>query len=342
MRRRVLSSVVAVLASLATIGSTATVQAAPEPDGSEQHERERRSHARIVDYWTQERMAQARPRDLETRRHGHKHDQAGQRGRGDAKAVRLAEWRASGAPVARTAGKVFFMFDGEPFSCSATAVRSPHRDLDLILTAGHCVWGTSDSPEHVDVDGAEFADFFLFVPGFEGGWLPGVINPPREYDVWTAQTFYTTPGWQEDGNLGDDTAIVAMTNPDTTFERKLGNRLPTVAFPSWRGALLGDTVSAFGYPSQLGGNTLAYCEGAMTGDAPEPGSVGVPCGLTGGASGGPWYSDPRGKGAIVSLNSYLADGDDRVFGPVFDRGELPLVAALANGQCDPGEACASL
>ncbi len=77
----------------------------------------------------------------------------------------------------------------------------------------------------------------------------------------------------------------------------------------------------------------------MERDTPVRRTLGLTCDLTSGASGGPWYSEPNGEGQIVSVNSYLAPNDDRVFGPVFDGPEMVMLRSARDGECDRREVC---
>jgi hypothetical protein len=242
-------------------------------------------------------------------------------------------WQDPDTRVARTTGKVFFRIGSADFSCSAAAVTAPDSATNLVLTAGHCLFEPGESPET-----GQFASFFLFIPGFEGGYVPLNPDSTRTYDVWTARSVFTTDGWQA-GELGDDVGFAAVTNDDgKTFADTLGD-LPVVEMPTQ--ARAGQTVSAFGYPSARNykGRQLGYCQGAL--ERGEPGTLALPCQLTGGASGGPWYSGVGGTGAIVSVNSFLLRGENRVFGPVFDDDEQALFEEAGDGVCDASETCST-
>jgi hypothetical protein len=128
-----------------------------------------------------------------------------------------------------------------------------------------------------------------------------------------------------------------MHNVATTFVEEYGDALPSVAVPTWRELRVGETASAFGHPG--GGSVLGYCQGPVQRDTPVRRTLGIKCDLTSGASGGPWYSEPEGKGQIVSVNSYLSAEDDRVFGPVFDGPEMALLRSARDGECDRREVC---
>jgi hypothetical protein len=124
----------------------------------------------------------------------------------------------------------------------------------------------------------------------------------------------------------------------TSFEEAFDS-LPTVDLPSRRAVSEGQTVSAFGYSSSKSwkGRNLGYCQGPLERDAGDADAYGLRCQLGGGASGGPWYSEPGGAGSIFSVSSYLLHGDNRVYGPVFDDDEEELYAQAEDGSCDPDE-----
>ena len=85
------------------------------------------------------------------------------------------------------------------------------------------------------------------------------------------------------------------------------------------------TVDAFGYPAagKYHGNELTYCQGplgfdALTGNT----NYKLACGMTGGSSGGPWFSGFNAAngsgGTIQSLNSYGYSGQSNMYGPIFN------------------------
>jgi len=159
--------------------------------------------------------------------------------------------------------------------------------------------------------------------------------------LWTATSVFTTDGWQQRGDYADDVGFAAVTNGDgRSLADTLGD-LPVMALPSEDRVDEGQTVSAFGYPSARNykGRQLGYCQGTL--ERGEPGAFALPCQLTGGASGGPWYSGTGGAGEIVSVNSFLLRGDNRVFGPAFDDDEEALLAEAADGTCVVTEICAT-
>jgi Trypsin len=72
--------------------------------------------------------------------------------------------------------------------CTASVVNSPHGDL--IITAAHCVSGTSG---------------VVFVPGYVRGAAP--------YGVWTVTKIYTDRSWTSSSDPDDDVAFLRVSQP---------------------------------------------------------------------------------------------------------------------------------
>jgi len=318
MRRRTALAVLSLLAASTT--SVFTGPAAASPRGDQARDE---AHQRIVDYWTPERMAEAQPRDvavLGTR--------PGNSGASGQDRVLVGTWKESGARVAQTTGKVFFVLGGQGYVCSAAAVDGA---TDLVLTAGHCVGDVVPTEEHEEPR-FEFASLFLFVPSFDGT-VPAAETTFDSDDVWTARALYTTAGWQ-DGEYADD-AGVAVVGGKRTFEEAF-EKLPPVTAADAPEVDGGAGISAFGYSSGKSwkGRTLGYCQGPLERATFNDGVHALRCQLGGGASGGPWYDDLGGDGAIFSLSSFLRQGDNRVYGPVFDDPEHAMLEAASRATCD--------
>lgn len=286
---------------------------------------ERSTHQRIVDYWTPERRASALPREMtlpSTRAKGGKPGPPGGGGGDTTTTVTGAVWTDKTAPVARTTGKVYFTMGGTNYVCSGSAVAG---SVNLVLTAGHCVWD--------DADG--FASYFLFWPGYDNGTKP--------YGTWSATSLFTTADWHATGghDWPDDAGLAVVTDGvGGTLSQSLGT-LPAMAGSSGSN-LDGQTYSAFGYPAaqKYKGQTLIYCQGpVVTGWDGNPDTMSMACDMTGGSSGGPWFSAAGGTGEIVSVNSYGYRGVTRMFGPTFDGAESTMSSAAADGTCGEGEVC---
>jgi hypothetical protein len=315
----------------ATLSVTGAAVAAPDPNPEPET-----LHDQILAYWTPERLAAARP--VAAAADGDPDDAGAAGATGDDRVVKGA-WEDADAAVAATTGKIFLLLDGTPYVCSGAAIDHA-SGADVVLTAGHCLW-EADTVAPIDPAG-HFAEYVLFVPGYHGGFVPGDPASTVDYDLYTAEAVFTTAGWQS-GAYGDDVGLAVVTagdaGPDfeTHFE---GDDLPSVAFADSGEVAPGDTVSAFGYPSgrNYAGAQLGYCQGPLEHAGPDV--YALRCQLGGGASGGPWYAGAAGRGPIISVNSYLLRGDNRVHAPVFDGPESQLFAQAADGRCDRDETCA--
>ncbi|MER7518956.1 peptidase [Streptomyces sp. NPDC126499] len=205
-------------------------------------------------------------------------------------------WTAGGA-VVKTSGRVFFTFQGRTASCSGNAVTS--QNASTVITAGHCVkyqgaWHTN----------------WVFVPAYDNGSAP--------YGQWTATKTLTTPQWEasEDINYDIGAAVVAPLN---------GRTLTSVTGAQgiqFNGGY-NKAMYAFGFPaaSPYDGSKLIYCSGNSSKDFLLSQDHGLACNMTGGSSGGPWFtsfSEATGTGLQVSVNSFgYTFLPNRMFGPYF-------------------------
>lgn len=191
-------------------------------------------------------------------------------------------------------GKVFFTLGTTNYVCSGNAVSSTNGST--VATAGHCV----------NESGA-YATNFVFVPAYDNGAAP--------YGKWTAKALYAPTQWVSNGDMTYDTAF-AVVNPDSN-----GRVLTDVvggsgtAFNQARGL----TYTAFGYPqaSPFDGTSLWSCTGTATNDPNNPqfDTQGIPCDMTGGSSGGPWFIGVGSDGLQNSINSYGYNGSAVMYGP---------------------------
>ncbi|MEU3162682.1 peptidase [Streptosporangium sp. NPDC006930] len=207
-----------------------------------------------------------------------------------------AAWTRRGA-IAKTAGRVFFTYQGRNASCSASAVTSENKST--VITAGHCVRM-----------GGAFHGNWVFVPGYQNG--------DRPHGTWVATTLYTTPQWNnsEDINYDVASAVVAPLNGKSLTDVVGGQG---VSFNQARRR----QMHSFGYPAAApyDGSKLVYCAGRAFDDFLMSRDIGLNCDMTGGSSGGPWFLDfneSTGLGTLNSVNSFkygFAEG--WMFGPYF-------------------------
>jgi hypothetical protein len=275
--------------------------------------------AQVSNYWTPQRMANAKPVGL-------------LRARGSAPEVSASE-PVAGQPQIRTAtsgssvsftsfeltdttsfpnriqGKVFFSRPGAGnFVCSGTVVDAGNRST--VITAGHCVhaagsWSTN----------------FAFAPGYRN--LNGTGNAP--YGVWGASDISAPQPWVDSENLKYDVgaAVIARNASGQALENVVGAR--GIAFnqsPS-------QNYRSYGYPAQptstrsFDGTRLWACDSSPPisdnpSSASGPNTLGIGCDMTGGSSGGGWVTSPASSGYLNGLNSYkYTSQPNLMYGPYF-------------------------
>ncbi|MFF2345211.1 hypothetical protein [Pseudarthrobacter sp. NPDC058119] len=192
-------------------------------------------------------------------------------------------------------GKVFFTLGGTNYVCSGNAVSS--KNGSTVATAGHCV---NEGP-------GAYATNFIFVPAYENGTAP--------YGKWTARALYAPNQWVSNGDMTYDTgfAVVGKNAQSQTLTSVVGGS--GVAFNQARGL----TYTSYGYPaaSPFNGEALWSCTGAAAPDPNNPqfGTQGIPCDMTGGSSGGPWFIGSGSGGVQNSINSYGYNRSAVMYGP---------------------------
>ena len=237
------------------------------------------SRADVLNYWTPERMREAKPVPLAK---GGKPDGGTTTKPGTATQV---PFPYSGATL--TNGKVFFSDGPYNYVCSGTALTSDNESV--VWTAGHCVHEQGPGPEH-------FYSNWMFAPAYRNGDSP-------TYGRFAAQKLFTTDDWAQAGDFGDDlgAAYVGPDGSGTTLTDRVGGRILATgdAAPLRR-------YNSFGYPAEgsFNGQTLWMCDATANrrDTSVSPATIGMPCNLTGGSSGGGWVSPADGM--VYSVNSY--------------------------------------
>ncbi|CAL9539041.1 trypsin-like serine peptidase [Streptomyces sp. enrichment culture] len=296
------------VAALLATGALATPAgaAAPQPDpGVRQVSAAAQEKAR--DFWTPQRMREARPLDLLSVDRTAVHKQL-RRGAPATVAPTAPDagvlafphsggaWTGGGKVVA-TAGRVFFTYQGRTASCSGNAVTSANKST--VLTAGHCV----------KLEGAWHTNW-VFVPGYHDGQAP--------YGRWTATKTLSTPQWtaSEDINYDVGAAVVAPLDGHALTDVVGGQGL---AFNTGYNL----PMYAFGFPaaSPYNGEKFIYCSGNTSRDFLLSNDHGMTCNMTGGSSGGPWFTrfdEATGTGLQSSVNSFKYNFlPNRMYGPYF-------------------------
>ncbi|MEV0599436.1 peptidase [Streptomyces sp. NPDC050315] len=204
-----------------------------------------------------------------------------------------------GGKVTKTTGRVFFTYQNRMASCSGDAVTS--QNGSTVLTAGHCV--KMDGKWHTN---------WVFVPGYHDGKAPD--------GKWGASKTLATPQWtkSEDLNYDVGAAVVPPLNGKRLTDAVGGQG---VAFNTG----YHQKMYAFGYPaaSPYDGSKLIYCSGVTFKDALLSKDHGMPCNMTGGSSGGPWFTkfdEATGTGLQASVNSFgYTFLPNTMFGPYFGQ-----------------------
>jgi hypothetical protein len=249
---------------------------------------------RVQAFWSSARMRAAKPGDR-----GSLFASSAATARGTV--VRIAGTKARkpqppgptpSASITATTGKVFFTLGGTNYVCSGSATSSGNRDV--VTTAGHCV---NEGP-------GAFATNWAFVPAYN--------NNARPYGTWTARSLVTTSAWANQGDINYDGGFAVMnTLNGAHLTDVVGGQ--GIAFNLARHL----SYTAYGYPAAppFDGQTLKSCAGTAQDDIyGGTQSQRIPCNMTGGSSGGPWFTG----GLQNSLNSFGYNGvKNQMFGPYF-------------------------
>lgn len=185
----------------------------------------------------------------------------------------------------RTVGALFFTTGSHAHFCTASVVDS--ATFNLVLTAAHCVYGTS------------YASNIAYVPEWHKGVSP--------YGSWPVKTITVATGWKQSQNPSLDFAFLAVTPPPGT-----GRPIQFVT----GGLRLG--INA-GYAHRI--YVVGYND---TDDQPigcftrsfkfEPGQLEFYCNsFWDGTSGGPWivhFHPVTGRGTVIGdIGGYEQGGD---------------------------------
>ncbi|AXG82588.1 peptidase [Streptomyces paludis] len=188
-----------------------------------------------------------------------------------------------GTPL-KTVGRLFFVnANGADTWCTATAVKSANRSA--VMTAAHCVRRGS-SPGNTNI-------LMVFAPGYSKGRTP--------HGTFAVRSAATPRAWQTASTNDIAALVVAADKKNRKLTDVVGGQ--KIAF----NRAVGGTVSALGYSATRPqrGEVLLRCVGKAK---KEQGMQAIPCDLTGGSSGGPWFADfdtATGKGVLVSVNASL-------------------------------------
>ena len=167
--------------------------------------------------------------------------------------------------------------------CTASVVDSPAGDL--VITAAHCVTGSSGTVD--------------FVPGYDRGSTP--------YGIWTVTKVYVDQAWSSSSSQDDDFAFLRVSKPGSSvpIEDVTGAERLATGTPASR-----QLVQVIGYP--IAANQPVTCQNRLR--EPMTGQLEFDCdGYTNGTSGGPFLSDvdqASGQGLVIGvIGGYQQGGD---------------------------------
>ena len=262
-------------------------------------------------------------------------------------------WSFGGA-VQTAVGRIYFEMPNNPkwkrwagYVCSGTVVVDGVTGRSIILTAAHCVY---DDVNHA------FARNVIFIPNQAGttgsGTDLGCSNDPMgcwavSYGVvdinWTRRTFPDNAAWDYAFYVVDDGDASAYQGNGI-----LGDILDVAATPlavqftspffddGDVGKFSLDFTHALGYSYSDDPNFM-YCADDMAVESST--NWWLPnCGLSGGASGGPWVqpmSEETGDGSIVSVNSWGYTTSPGMAGPRLDNTSVSCVFSYAMLEAGP-------
>ena len=285
-------------------------------------------NANAVGYWTADRRDNAVAREFQFEpgaKVGKLVPQAKRGGSGGATTTSgTSYWPANQQSqfVANITGKVFFSMNGTNYVCSGSLVDDSNPAIAIVVTAGHCVWDNS-------VSGA-FATNWSFWPNYDTdsslnrvGFAATQLYARKDF---TNQTSFNTTA------ILNDYAFAVINSSDA--------RINPSSLPVLGNFVKGNTAYAFGYPqaTPYNGNELVYSFGPLGTDANTGNKTWrLSSSLTGGASGGPWYSgysNGNNVGSVGSVNSYKYTTDkNSMYGPQFSNLTTDLLNTAKSAIC---------
>jgi hypothetical protein len=267
---------------------------------------------------------------------------------GDSAVVANERWDGGGV-VQTAVGRIFFEMPTTRtqrkwagYVCSGTVVQDADTGRSVILTAAHCVYD--------DVNKA-FARNVLFIPdqGASGTatdtncdndrlgcWAPsfGVVDTD-----WTTRTFPDNVPWDYAYYVVPGTGAHAGTAASSdSLESAVGSLPVDFTAPDVdRAGSAEDRTTALGYSYSDDPNFM-YCAEDMTTEGADNWWL-ASCGLSGGASGGPWIQPmDAGAGPVVSVNSWGYSDRPGMAGPRLVGTSASTLFDAINGGQQPTEA----
>jgi V8-like Glu-specific endopeptidase len=200
-----------------------------------------------------------------------------------------------------TVGKVFFTNDaGQDMACSGTAILSSNHNV--VDTAGHCVYWYG-----------EWAKNLVFCPLYDNGSTP--------YGCWAARDLEAPADWidAQPNDLHHDFGM-AIVAPNSQ-----GDLTDLVGGAGWAYNQPADQpFYAYGYPAgyPFDGQTRQSCDQGSSGKVWQHAGgtvVSIPCNMTGGSSGGPWFIKVGGNWYLNGHNDFISSiQPGHMFSPYYD------------------------
>ena len=199
-----------------------------------------------------------------------------------------------------TVGKVFFTNAfGQDSMCSGTAVTS--RNGSVVDTAGHCLYWYGDWVHNM-----------VFCPLYDHGNTP--------YGCWAARDLEVPSDWidAKPNDFHHDFGI-AIVSPNSQ-----GTLTDVVGGAGWAyNQPANQPFYAYGYPAgyPFDGQTRASCEDSLGTLWPhgEGSVISIPCDMTGGSSGGPWFILIKGNWYLNGHNDFISSMQpNHMFSPYYD------------------------
>lgn len=277
---------------------------------------------KVAAYWTEERMAAAKPYEgPQPDADGPPKPASGSTSSTDpfGKIDPVGPKDASSGASTMPDGILFFDSPDGPSSCSASVVNAPSKRV--LVTAGHCVYGAS-------ADGQGFwMTNMVFVPGYDG-----TAEDAAPAGVWTARSLRTFDAWIENTtDYTNDVGFVTLNDGGDATQ-------PVADAVGAHGLAWGGShdfqATIHGYPSNQsapGGNpVMRECKDGVI----EESSMGMVdgCDFGFGASGGPWlhsYDASASLGRVRSVTSLWHPVSKHNWGPYFSRYVKDMMDATA-------------
>ncbi len=200
-----------------------------------------------------------------------------------------------------TVGKIFFSdSSGLNYVCSGTALASANHNV--VDTAGHCLY-------------------------WEWGWVKKVIFCPlydhgdTPYDCWAARDLLVPSDWQKGANTNDLHHDMGMA---VVAPNRAGNLTDVVGGAGWAyNQKVNQAYDAYGYPAgyPFDGQSIKSCKSSTATLWQHGGGtvISIPCNMTGGSSGGPWFIQSGGQWYLSGHNDFTSSMmPGHMFSPYYD------------------------